>query len=141
MTLKEIYQNQHKLRDIIRKYMYDLTNAAPSRESWVPGENLEDDSLCVIVYTKRYGFLKRKRYELYLEIYENFETGFYFDDGKEPPVISVLKPKDLFEYLDLVKNFFVNAKGDRSNLNFPRETPKVPDLSSFVMENQDGQGS
>lgn len=135
LTLQETYKRQRDLRDIIRKYMYDSVNAAPSRENWVSSETFEDGSLCVIVYHKRYGFLRRKRFELYLEIYENFETGFYFDDGKETPVISVLKPKDLFEYLDLVKNHFIDAKGDRLNLKFPRENPSVPDLNPFNSEN------
>ena len=138
MTLQYIYQKQRELRDLIRKYMYDSVNAAPSRESWVSGETFDDGSLCVIVYHKRYGFLRRRRYELYLEIYENFETGFYFDDGKETPVISVLKPDDLFEYLDLVKKHFVDAKGDMSNLRFPREIPSVPDLKDFKVEEKDG---
>ena len=133
MTISERHDKQVELRNHIRKFMYDLVNAAPSRESWVPGENINyDTDLCVIVYNKRKGlFGKWNSYELYIEIYDDLTSGLYLRKGRNDHEIQVMTPVDMFSYILNNCTLFTNSKGKMDNLKFPREKPTFPDLSSY----------
>lgn len=131
MTLSERHDKQIELRSMIRKFMYDLVNAAPSRESWVPGENINyDTDICVIVYLKKTG-LFRKYNELYIEIYDDMSSGVYLRKGRNYHSIKVMNPRDMFNYILDNCNLFTNSKGKRTDLNYPRENPAFPNLESF----------